>query len=268
MLYKIDRFLHEHLRLRTACEFHVAGTKVTLEGPADQKQDLGGGDAQWPSSTDIRQEFQEFKKKCFKATGTADLEGVDTTKLNLNGFAGRARLLPRQESGEKVLTLSLCGDWSGESDKERLRKQNPEATDLVAKALAEWQESFDADGWPHALANVTVVTYAVDIKGEAPLGDVAAESLDLTGLEGRAEVKEVTRRKQKITVLELTGDWQDEEDRQKLSGQNPATKKTGDGDELDNPAHEVVKKALKSWDAAWKKLQEKMEGTEESGEEA
>jgi CRISPR-associated protein Csb1 len=191
-LYKIDRFLREHLRLRTACEFHVADTKVTLEGPADQKQDIGGGNGQWPSSSDILDAFTRARDTCF----------------------------PRQTEGD------------------------------------EW-----------AQRRVTVVTYAVDIKGEAPLGDASTDSLDLAGFDGRAEVKEVTRKKQKVTVLELTGDWHDEEERQKLLDKNPETKVTADGEEAENPAHEVVKKALKSWDAAWKKLQKKMEGTEESGDE-
>ncbi|GAB6167477.1 hypothetical protein JCM19992_34770 [Thermostilla marina] len=96
---------------------------------------------------------------------------------------------------------------------------------------------------------------------------MTADSFDLTGFDGRAEVKEVTRKKQKVTVLELTGDWQDEDDQQKLLKQNPKTKMTADGEEVENPAHAVVKEALKSWHTAWKKVQKKMEGTEESGDE-
>jgi CRISPR-associated protein Csb1 len=191
-LYKIDRFLHEHLRLRTACEFHLADVNVTLEGPEDQKQDLGGGAGRWPSSSDILQAFIDARDICF----------------------------PQQTEGD------------------------------------EWTQR-----------RVTVVTYAVDIKGEAPLGDASADSLDLTGFDGRAEVKEVTRKKQKVTVLELTGDWQDEEERQKLLDQNPETNVMADGEESENPAHKVVKKALKVWDADWKKLQKKMEGTGKSGDE-
>lgn len=261
-LYKIDRFLHQYLRLRTACEFDVADLKVTLDG---ESKYLGGSDGKWPSSIDIRQTFQEFKKKCFKATGTADLD--EGAKLNLNGFTGRARLVPHQNSGSKPVTLRLYGDWSCEADKKRFRDQNTEAADAVNKALVNWQESFDAEGWPKALESVTKVIYAVDIKGEAPLGDVSADSLDLTGFDGRAEVKEVARKKQKVTVLELKGDWQDEEERQKLLDQNQETKVAADGEEAENPAHEIVKKALKSWDAAWKKLQKKMEGTEEGGDD-
>ena len=189
-LYKIDRFLRQYLRLRTACEFEVAELKVTLDG---KSKDLGGGDGKWPSSPDILEEFTAARDICF----------------------------PRQTEGD------------------------------------EW-----------AQRRVTVLTYAVDVKGETPIGDgVTADSFDLTGFEGRAQVKEVTRKRQKKTVLELTGDWQDEEERQKLLDQNPEMKATAEGEEAENPAHEVVKKALKNWDGAWKKLQRKMEGTEESGDE-
>ena len=188
--YKIDRFLQQHLRLRTACEFEVGDLKVTLDG---QPKDLGGGEGKWPSSSDILQAFITARDACF----------------------------PRRPEGD------------------------------------EW-----------AQRRVTVLTYAVDVKGEAQLGhDVSADSFDLTGFEGRAQVKEVTRRRQRKTVLELTGDWQDQDERQKLLDQNPETKMTADGEGVENPAHEVVKKALKSWDAAWKKLQKKMEGTEESGDD-
>jgi len=44
-------------------------------------------------------------------------------------------------------------------------------------------------------------------------------------------------------------------------------KATTEGEEAENPAHEVVENALKNWDGAWKKLQKKMEGTEESEDE-
>ncbi|GAB6167478.1 hypothetical protein JCM19992_34780 [Thermostilla marina] len=61
-LYKIDRFLHQHLRLRTACEFEVADLKVTVDGkPAD----LGGGEGKWPSSSDILQAFTTARDTCF-----------------------------------------------------------------------------------------------------------------------------------------------------------------------------------------------------------
>ena len=53
-LYKIDRFLHQYLRLRTACEFDVDELKVTLDGVS---KDLGGGDGKWPLSSDILEAF-------------------------------------------------------------------------------------------------------------------------------------------------------------------------------------------------------------------
>lgn len=61
-LYKIDRFLHQYLRLRTACEFEVADLKVTLDG---KSKDLGGGDGKWPSSPDILEAFTGARDTCF-----------------------------------------------------------------------------------------------------------------------------------------------------------------------------------------------------------
>lgn len=61
-LYKIDRFLHQSLRLRTACEFEVVDLKVTLDG---QAKDLGGGEGKWPPSTDILGTFTEARDACF-----------------------------------------------------------------------------------------------------------------------------------------------------------------------------------------------------------
>jgi CRISPR-associated protein Csb1 len=185
--YKIDRFLHQYLRLRTACEFEVINIKVTLDG---QSKDIGGGKGKWPLSKDILNAFAIARDRCF----------------------------PRQTDGDK---------WSQR--------------------------------------RVVTVTYSVDIKGQEQLGDIIADDLNLTGFEDRAAVKETTIKKKKTTVLELTGDWQDEEDQQMFLNQNPEKKITEDGEEIDNPAYKVVKNALKKWNDEWKKLQKKMETPEEDG---
>ena len=60
--YKIDRFLQQHLRLRTACEFEVSDLKVTVDGDA---RDFGGGEGKWPPSPDILNAFTDARDKCF-----------------------------------------------------------------------------------------------------------------------------------------------------------------------------------------------------------
>ncbi len=189
-LYKIDRFLNEYLRLRTACEFDVAGVVVTLDGkPAD----LGSGAGRWPATGDITTAFTAARNVCF----------------------------PRHTEGD------------------------------------EW-----------AQRRVSVVTYAVDVVGKEPLPDgTTSEAIILTGFTDRAEVKQVTEgkgaKKKTYTALIITGEWP-EEDQNALLTQNPEKRDDDAGEEVDNPAHDVVKKALKKWSDAWKKLQKKMAGTEEA----
>jgi len=191
-LYKIDRFLREHLRLRTACEFQVSGIKVSLQGQADQSQNIGGGDGAWPESADILTAFTSARDACF----------------------------PGQPEGD------------------------------------EWQ-----------LRRVSVVTYAVEVIGQEELPEgVGQEEFNLAGFDDRAAVKQVTTgkgsKKKTITALVLTGEWPDEDQRALLT-QNPGKKESEDGEETENPAHEVVKKALKKWNDLWKKVQKKMAGSEE-----
>jgi CRISPR-associated protein Csb1 len=191
--YKIDRLLNQYLRLRTACEFHVAELKVTLDG---QSKDLGGGEGKWPSSPDILKAFTDARKACF-----------------------------------------------------------PSKT--------------DGDEW--ANRRVSVVTYAVDVVGKEPLNDrLAAQDFNLDGFTDRAKVEQVTdgkgNKKKTYYALTLTGEWP-EEDQQALLEKNPEKKEDSNGEEIDNPAHDIVKKALKKWTDSWKKLQKKMAGTEESGDQ-
>lgn len=188
-LYKIDRFLNDYIRLRTACEFEVAGVVVTLDGkPAN----LGSGDGKWPTPPDISAAFVSARDTCF-----------------------------------------------------------PKVT--------------DGDEW--AKRRVTVVTYAVDVVGKETLPHgITSDVFNLTGFEDRAEVKQVTEgkgaKKKTYTALILSGEWS-EDDQASLLAQNPEKKETDEGDE-DNPGHEILKKAIKKWNDAWKKVQKKMTGAEET----
>lgn len=95
-LYKIDRFLHQYLRLRTACEFDVADLKVTLDGkPAD----LGGGDGKWPASPDILKEFTDARDTCFPR----QLEGDEWAQRNVRiiSYTGEIRGDSAEESNER-----------------------------------------------------------------------------------------------------------------------------------------------------------------------
>ncbi len=189
-LYKIDRFLNDYLRLRTACEFEVVGILATLDGkPAD----LGSGDGKWPETGDIKSTFTTARETCF----------------------------PKLTEGD------------------------------------EW-----------AQRRVSEVTYAMDVVGQQELPEgVTAEDFDLDHFAERAAVKPVTTgkgtKKKTFVALLLTGEWP-EEDQNALIGQNLEKRETDGGEEQDNPAHDVVKKALKKWNDNWKKDQKKMSGTEET----
>jgi hypothetical protein len=193
-LYKIDRFIHQHLRLRTACEFEKVSLKVTLDGkPAD----LGGGEGAWPSSEDIKRAFIDARDVCFPP--------------------------------------------------------NPEG-----------------DEW--ARRRVLVVTYAVDVVGQEKLPEnLTVQGFRLADFPGRAEIKKIAegkgKNKKEFYALVVAGEWP-EEDQQALLAKNPEKTESDEGEEVDNPAHVVVKNALKKWTDNWKKVQKKSSGTEESGDEA
>lgn len=99
---------------------------------------------------------------------------------------------------------------------------------------------------------------------------LTSQDFVLDGFTDRAEVKQITEgkgaKRKTFKALVITGEWPDE-DQQSLLEKNPEKKENADGEEIDNPAHEVVKKALKKWRDAWKKRQKKMAGTEEGGDQ-
>ncbi len=152
-LYKIDRFLHQHLRLRTACEFDVADLKVTLD---DKPTDLGGGKGQWPSSSDVVAAFTEARNACFPlksdgdeweqrrvtvvtyavdVTGSEALPtGLTSEHFDLTGFEDRASIKTtkkkkgskkKEGEGDSGLSLILSGEWP-EDDQKALLEKNPE----------------------------------------------------------------------------------------------------------------------------------------------
>ena len=197
-LYKIDRFLKEYLRLRTACEFEVAGIVVTLDGkPAN----LGDGDGRWPAMSDITKTFTAARDTCF----------------------------PR-----------LTGD--------------------------QWAER-----------RVSVVTYAVEIEvSELLPSGLTPVDFVLTGFEDRASVKAPeqkkggktkTDKKEPGLSLFLNGEWPSEEQAAFLELNSSKKMENDEGEEVDNPAHEVVKKALKKWNDKWKKERKKIDGSDESKED-
>lgn len=194
-LYKIDRFLHGHLRLRTACEFKVDDIKVFLDEAPFSLVTNGGDSGKWPGPREILTTFIGAKDSCFP-----------------------------QQSGDD-----------------------------------EWKRR-----------RVQVVIYALDIVGDAPVPEgVTPEAFDLKGFEGRAEVKQLSKgkgnKKKMVTALALTGEWP-EEDQTKLLEQNPEKKEDEKGEEIDNPAHSVVKAALEDWNNKMKKQKKKDAGEEKPGE--
>lgn len=146
----------------------------------------------------------------------------------------------------------------------------PPSTNIVAAFTSARNTCFpiqtEGDEWANRC--VTVVTYAVDIVGKEPLPEgITSAAFNLTGFDSRAEVKQITEgkgaKKKTYTALILTGEWS-EEDQNAFLALNPEKVDNDQGDEEDNPAHEIVTKALKKWSDAWKKLQKKMSGTEEA----
>jgi hypothetical protein len=124
-----------------------------------------------------------------------------------------------------------------------------------------------SEGTDWAKRRVTVVTYAVDIRGQEKIPDgLSTEDFVLAGFEGRVEIKKVIegkgKNKTEFSALIITGEWL-EEDRQALLSNNPEKIEGENGDEIENPAHAIVKKALNKWNDNWKKAHRKSSGAEE-----
>ena len=191
-LYKIDRFLHGYLRLRTACEFDVGTISTKLDGKDwkwNAASDSVAGD--WPGQTEITADFTTARNSCFPTPA---------------GTTERARL------------------------------------------------------------NVVDVVYAVDIKAsEALPAGIDASAFNLSGFEGRVTLKESEpgKKGKKPTVAALQAEGElSEEEQTALLAQNAAVKLV-DGEEVDNPAHEIVKKVLKKWNDELAKQRKKAGGDDE-----
>jgi hypothetical protein len=142
-LYKIDRFLSNSLRLRTACEFELATPVVAY---LDRERWT------WPNATDIRNAFLGAKT-CFpQGTESGDewsrlnvtvlvyasdipptavaADGRVEGDFNLNGFEGRAEFKAVHEFGkgrnkDEKPALILASEWE-KNEFEQLKAQNPE----------------------------------------------------------------------------------------------------------------------------------------------
>jgi CRISPR-associated protein Csb1 len=178
-------------------------------------------------------------------------------KINrfLNGYL-RLRTACEFEVGSITTTPALANDWQS--------NVTGALTMLKAACFPSMQ---DPDEWKQR--RVCVRTYAIDIVGESDSipDSVTDDMFDLSGFDHRAELKQVERgrgaRKQSVRILQLKGDWQDDEDRKKLLDQNPRIK---EGEEEENPAHKFVQQALKKWDAKLKKQRGESATEEEAGE--
>ena len=149
----------------------------------------------------------------------------------------------------------------------------PVSSDVKAAFIGAKGKCFPpvCEGTEWEQRRVTVVTYAVDIVGqEELLSGLAAEQFKLGDFPGRAEIKRVTEgkggKKRDFSALVITGEWP-EEDQASLLASNPEQNQGENGDETDNPAHPVIKKALKKWIDNWKKVQKKSGGIEEIGDD-
>jgi CRISPR-associated protein Csb1 len=173
----------------------------------------------------------------------------------LNGYL-RLRTACEFEVGSITTTPALAEEW-----------QSDVAGAFATLKAASFPPVQEPDEWKQR--RVSVLTYAIDIVGESdPIPDsVTNEMVDLGGFVHKAELKNVERGKgaqrQTVRILQLNGDWSDEEDRKKLLDQNPRIK---EGEEEENPAHKFVQQALKKWDAKLKKQRGESATEEEAGE--
>ncbi|MBA3912930.1 MAG: type I-U CRISPR-associated protein Cas7 [Acidobacteriales bacterium] len=175
-LYKIDRFIHQYLRLRTACEFEKVALRITSDG---QVMDLGGGDGEWPGSTNIQTAFAAIRNTCFPrktegdewaqrriavVTYAVDIVGQEelpeelkSEHFNLDGFTDRAQVkqVTTGKGNKKTFNaFIITGEWP-EEDQRTLLENNPEnkenedgeqtdnlAHDAVKKALKKWNDAW------------------------------------------------------------------------------------------------------------------------------
>ena len=150
-LYKIDELLRGSLRLRSGCEFIKTVIIPTIDGAAWP----------WPSSADIKADFQAAKAKCFpemanetdnwkkrrvtvvawqetiKPTAVRLTEGLSFALAEFGDFADRIEIKEHdfakrpKEGPDKAQALFIKGNWEGDDFEEldELLVLFPEKTD-------------------------------------------------------------------------------------------------------------------------------------------
>lgn len=181
---------------------------------------------------------------------------------------GHLRLRTACEFDVSEITVYCDGTPFSFSDDEKTKGKWPASDEIQREFVAAKDRCF-----PHQPGNdewqqrrVEVVIYAVDIVGQEEIPEgITATAFNLTNFEGRAAVKQVSTgksgKKKTFNALVLTGEWP-EENQKKLLEQNPEKKEDDNGEEVENPAHNLVKAAIKNWNEAWKKQQKKLASTE------
>jgi CRISPR-associated protein Csb1 len=185
----------------------------------------------------------------------------------LNGYL---RLRTACEFDVAKITTKLDGSaWAWDQSPGPVDGTWPGSTSIQAAFVAARDTCFPTpQGTPdRARLNVVEVIYTVDIevREELPTG-LAGNDFILTGFEARAKIlsplKGKGAAKKTVNVLEITGEWA-EDDQNQLLLLNPAVI-TVEGQEKDNPARNVVKKALKRWKEEREKQLKKAGALEES----
>ncbi len=230
---------------------------------------------------------QEFTSPCITASFILHLATLSSYNLDENRrrflqlwalykidrfLRGYLRLRTACEFDVYDITARLDGNpykfSNGGSDVEPW----PESQSIRNDFLAIKEECFPlqsaADEWQQR--RVEVLVYAIDIIGQEEIPpDLSADAFSLAGFEGRAVVKSATTgkgaKKKTFNALVLSGEWSKEEQAALLE-ENPARLEAADGEERDNPAHPIVKNALKKWNDASEKYRKKLTGPEEDEE--
>jgi CRISPR-associated protein Csb1 len=169
----------------------------------------------------------------------------------LNGYL---RLRTACEFDVGLITAKLDGvDWAWDQSGGAVDGTWPGSMEIQPAFIAARDSCFPTPQGTisRACLNVVEVIYSVDIKVQEELSTGLAEKdFTLTGFEGRAKIASAIKgkgaQKKRVTVLEISGEWP-EDDQAQLLSINPAVITTADGQEQDNTAHDVVKCALKKW---------------------
>ncbi|WP_347257898.1 type I-U CRISPR-associated RAMP protein Csb1/Cas7u [Methylocaldum sp.] len=226
---------------------------------------------------------QEFTSPCIRASFILHLATLNSYNLDeerrrfLQSWAlykidrflrGYLRLRTACEFEVRKISTQLSGQTNGASNGFPWPESTEIRSDFVTRKDSCFPRQESGDEWQQR--RVLVLTYRVDVSGQKELPEgVLKDQFNLSGFEGRAEIKEVSSgkkgTKKSVTKLVLTGDWP-EDDQNALLQLNPEKTPDENEEEIENPAHAVVKAAIKDWNEKWKKEQKKVSGTEEPEE--